>query len=212
MIESVPRTDLIALTADKDAEYTLRGLLSRPGALGIRPITIDWIRSPEHDPGVLKQASALLRLYLRTHAYALVLMDREGCGKEDRSREQLETSIERDLSRNGWGDRARVIVLDPELEIWVWADSPDVDTVLGWQDRQPALRDWLVSKGMLEVGTIKPRRPKEAMQQALRTVSKPRSSDTFQKLASVVGLQSCSDPAFYKLRSTLQAWFPAEGK
>jgi hypothetical protein len=212
MSEAILQTDLVVLTADKDAECTLRGLFSRPEALGIRPITVDWIRSPDHDPGVLKQASSLLRLYLRTHAHALVLMDREGCGREKQSREDLEQSLDEDLARNGWGDRARAIVLDPELEIWVWADSPDVEAVLGWQGRQLRLYDWLTNKGMLHAGATKPRRPKEAMQEVLRTVSKARSSAVFQELATVVGLQRCTDPAFGKLRSTLQSWFPAGAK
>ena len=35
------RKDLVVLAADKDMEYALKGLLSRPQALGIRKIEVD---------------------------------------------------------------------------------------------------------------------------------------------------------------------------
>ena len=31
-------------------------------------------------------------------------------------------NVETDLSRNGWADRTKAIVIDPELEVWVWGD------------------------------------------------------------------------------------------
>ena len=55
----------------------------------------------------------------------------------------------------------------------------------------------------------KPVRPKEAAEAALRKVRRPRSSNIYRKLAEVVSLQLCTDPAFLKLKSILQNWFPA---
>ena len=44
--------DLVILAADKDLEFALRGMLSRPEALGIRPVeaNTDIFVEPEHDP------------------------------------------------------------------------------------------------------------------------------------------------------------------
>ncbi len=112
------------------------------------------------------------------------------------------------LAANGWPDRALAIVLDPEVEVWVWADSPVVDDVMGWAGRTPALRDWLIAKGYLQGGESKPRRPKEAFEHALRLVPKARSSALFLSLAEGVSVNRCSDEAFLRLRDTLARWFP----
>lgn len=138
----------------------------------------------------------------------IVLADRHGCGRETRSREELESGMERNLQSSGWDQRAAAIVIDPELEIWMWADSPHVDQALGWRERTPDLNTWLRAQGYLEPGQSKPRRPQEAMDAALRLAGKRRSSAIFQEIATKVSLSRCTDTAFLKLRRTLQNWFP----
>jgi hypothetical protein len=139
-----------------------------------------------------------------------VIFDREGCGNERESREKLEVEVEDRLRQNGWNDRARAVVIDPELESWVWSDSPEVEAALGWRGRSPELRSWLIGSGFLHEGATKPERPKEAVEAALRVVRKPRSSAIYQELAGSVSLRRCSDAAFAKLRLTLQEWFPGQ--
>lgn len=141
---------------------------------------------------------------------ALVLLDREGSGKETLSREEMEADIEHRLAISGWGDRAVAVVFDPELEIWVWSDSPQVDEVLGWGARTPNLRTWLVEKVWLQPGEIKPARPKEALEDVLRQVRRARSSAIYLELAQKVSFQKCTDPAFLKLKHYLQDWLPKE--
>lgn len=77
-------TDLIALVADSNMENTLRGLLSRHQALGIRPITYDIFRHDKRDPGCWTDAHNYLRPYTRQYRYAMVLFDHEGSGQESR--------------------------------------------------------------------------------------------------------------------------------
>ena len=60
---------------------------------------------------------------------------------------------------------------------------------------------------MLDAEDVKPSKPKEAVELALRHVGKPRSSALFKSLAESVGLRRCTDAAFLKLRATLSAWF-----
>jgi len=115
--------------------------------------------------------------------------------------------MEERLEANLWNGRAAAIVIDPELEIWAWANSPHVARVLGWSDLE--LRDWLQAKGFLLPGQSKPVKPKEAWNQALRMRKKPRSNAFFEDLAQRVTLTGCVDPAFGKLKTTLQGWFPA---
>ncbi|HEY4589423.1 MAG TPA: hypothetical protein VII86_09345, partial [Thermoanaerobaculia bacterium] len=100
------------------------------------------------------------------------------------------------------------VVISPELESWVWSDSPHVERALGW-DRGPApLRSWLQEKGLLEAGAAKPAQPKEAVELALKTVRTPRSSSIYLELARSVSTDRCTDPAFLKLKRCLREWFP----
>jgi len=200
--------DLVVLVADKNIEFALRGLLSRPQALGIRLPDYTLYVHPERDPGCLRKAAPFLRPYACCFRYALVVLDREGCGRQERTRAELETEIEAGLAGAGWENRAAAVVLDPELEAWIWSDSPEVDRVLGWAELPP-LRTWLRSQGFT-FSAHKPDRPKEAVEAALRFVRRPRSSAIFRELAERVSLERCRDPAFAKLRQCLGNWFPAE--
>jgi hypothetical protein len=56
-------------------------------------------------------------------------------------------------------------------------------------------------------GKVKPARPKEAVEGALRIVKKPISSSIYAELVRRVSLEHCVDPAFMKLKSNLQGWF-----
>ena len=201
-------SDLVVLTADKDMKFALEGLLNRPWALGIRPVAADFFNHPERDSGCLLRADAFLRPFVRRFAHAIVMFDLEGCGIENKTREELEQKVASALSRSGWADRAAVIVIDPELENWVFSDSPEVDAAMGWGGNNAPLRTWLVDQNYLGAGEIKPVRPKEAMEAALRHVRMPRSSSIYGRLAEQVGIGRCTDNAFQKLKATLRAWFP----
>jgi len=204
---SSERRDLILLVADKNIEHAVKGLLSRPEALGIHPIASDVIPHPERDPGCLLRAPEFLRSFRQRYRHALVLLDREGSGRDETSRLELEADLEKRLSGD-WVQRSAAVVLDPELEAWIWSDSPHVESVLGWQGRTPDLRSWLVESGFCKEKVAKPARPKEAMEKALRLAGKPRSSALYLQLAREVSFQRCLDPAFGKFKQTLQSWFP----
>lgn len=203
------KRDLLVLVADRNMEMAVRGVLARRKSLGIRQVTADVRRHPEHDCGCRQGGVEFLSVFVGQYQHALLVFDREGCGQEDPA-ERIESELEGALATTGWGDHAAVVVPDPELEIWVWSDSPHVERELGWSGRQPTLREWLCEKGFLGAGQIKPARPKEAMQAALREVGKSRSSALFAALAERVSLKKCEDRAFLKLRATLACWFSAE--
>lgn len=206
-----PQYDLAILVADKDAEWTVRSLLERSTALGIRKPTYERILThPSHDPGVFLGSHDMLRQFANRCRYALVLFDREGCGQEKLARADLELQVEQQLAKCGWGDRAAAVALDPELEIWVWSDSPHVDDVCGWKGHEPSLREWLLAHKWLSDGTVKPERPKEALKAALRQVNVAFSASLFGKLAERVSLKRCTDPALQKLLTVLQGWFPPD--
>ncbi|HHV75651.1 MAG TPA: hypothetical protein GXX41_13655 [Thermoanaerobacterium sp.] len=202
--------DLAILVADKNMEYTIKGLLTRPQALGIRQLTFDCFVHPEHDPGCLLRGHDFLRSMINSHTHALIMLDHEGCGRETLSRKELEKQIEERLSRSGWGDRAAAIVISPELEIWVWSDSPHLDRIMGWAGKETDLRSWLLQENLIEGRRGKPKEPKRAFEQALKLAGKARSSSLFYQLAKSVSLDNCVNQAFVKLKATLKKWFSTE--
>lgn len=207
MIDLAGHKDLIVLVADADTEFAIRGILSRSAALGIRSVSYDPRRHVGRDPGCRSKAADFLRSFANLYAHAIVIFDREGSGS-NAPRDEIEREVERKLEVSGWGNRAAVVVIDPEIESWVWARSPHVEHVLGWYQNSPELNVWLVQKGFLRTQSIKPHRPKEAMLAVLQETGTPRSASLFAKLAESVTLTKCEDPAFLKLRSTLVRWFP----
>lgn len=201
--------DLVVLTADKNWMAALKGLFSRPQALGIRPIKTETIQHPRKDPGCVNEGVAFLSNFSEQYHYGLLIFDYEGCGKEKTdSPRELQDALNEQLFRSRWGDRARTIILSPELEAWVWSGSPHVDEVVGWRGRQPSLRAWLTGQELLQAGEAKPNHPKRAFEAALQEVRKRRSSSLYQQIAERVSLNRCQDPSFLEFKSILSNWFP----
>ena len=200
--------DLVVLVADTDAEWTVRTLLEhRYHALGIRTIAFKVFRHPQRDAGVFLHAHEFLRDYVGQASHAMVLLDLEGSGRETLLPSEMEAQIEDKLSRNGWApEQIAAIVLEPELEIWVWAPSPHVAEVVGLE--AAALQHILEQTPRRAHG--KPQRPKETLLRALHQSKRPFSARLFQELAQRVSLR-CSERSFVKFRDTLQRWFPPEG-
>lgn len=204
------REDLVVLVADKDMQMALEGILSRTRSIPIRPVRFQIYRHPERDPGCRGKGVEFLRGVQSRFAHALLLFDREGSGSGSVLRATMEAELESGLSQSGWGGRGRAIVIDPELEAWVWSDSPQVETTLGWTGASPSLRDWLHSEGFLGERSVKPRDPKTAYLAALKEKRIGRSASIFRELAETVSFDRCRDGAFRKLVATLREWFPPE--
>ena len=102
-----------------------------------------------------------------------------------------------------------MIIIDPELETWVWIDPSHVPHVIGWSADQ-SLPDWLVEKKFLDLPTqVKPSRPKLALDAALCHIKNKHKSEIFFKFAEKISFRNCTDPAFLKLLTRLRKWFPA---
>ena len=139
--------DLVILAADKDLEFALRGMLSRPEALGMRTVEEDIFVHPEHDPACALRGVDFLDNLSGQYRYSLLIFDHEGSGKEATVPQELQESLNAEFASSAWGNRARAIVLSPELEMWIWSDSPHIDEVVGWKNRNPRLRSWLIELG-----------------------------------------------------------------
>jgi len=203
--------DLVILVPDKDIEATMIGLLTRTASLNIRPIDAQIYTHPERDPGCYNSSADFLRPFSTFFDYAMVVFDRHGCGHEDLEREAIETTVSSKLAVSGWQGRNEVVVLDPEIEIWVWSDSPWVQRILGWDETISNMRDWLEEKNYLNSGDNKPIAPKEALEETLRYLKRPKSPSLFLDLATQISLNRCTDSSFNKFRSTMSHWFTVEG-
>ncbi len=199
--------DLVILVADKNTQFVLEGLLQRPFALNIRQINYDIFIHPMRDPGVYNNAAQFLRPFINQYRYALVSLDREGSGQEDKEAAQISAEIQKDLNRNGWQDRCEVIVFDPELEIWAWVNSEHLAQNLGWPNVRD-LKEFIQGKGIWTTGRSKPERPKEAIEHGLREKGIQRSSAIYKKIAERVSFRGCEDRSFLRFTSVLRRWFP----
>lgn len=200
--------DLVILVPCNPLRLVVATLLERHQSLQIRRVDFRIYNHPESDPGCCQGSAGYLRPFLPTHACAMVLFDKQGCGREAVETPDLERTVREQLAREGWDERADVIVIDPELEVWVWSDSPEVERCLGWEGRRPSLREWLGQKGLWEPGSAKPSDPKAAMKLALQESHKGPQAAAFARLARSVGLRRCSDRAFLRFREVLRRWFP----
>ncbi|MDI6755744.1 MAG: hypothetical protein QME78_15275 [Thermodesulfobacteriota bacterium] len=198
--------DLVVLIPDKNTRSVVEGLFQRKEALGIRHIEYDIYIHPGRDPGVYQQAVAFLRTFLNQYRYALVFLDREGSGQEHKTADNISSDIQKSLDINGWGERSNVIVFEPELEIWSWVNSPRFAKILGWHNF-PKMKKFIVEHNLWEIESAKPKRPKEAIEIALREKRIPRSSSIYKEIAETVSFRNCTDEAFIKFRDTLVAWF-----
>jgi hypothetical protein len=200
--------DLVIVVADKDIEQAVLGLLTRAPSLGIRPaLAMKVLVHPQRDPGVFKSGHDLIATFSDTASHALLILDHAWSGAPATPVE-AETSVE-ERCAPAWRDRARCVCIEPEVEAWVWSDSPHVASALGWSSLTE-LRTWLEREGLWGPAEHKPRDPKAAFQRATRERGRVPSSAIFNKLASSVGLARCTDRAFLRLRETLTTWFPSQ--
>lgn len=208
------RRPVVFLVADKNMEAMVKGFLTRDGfhlSLGCDSFSFDpredlFVAAGHNDPGLFKKAGELTRGFQETHDHLVVLLDAAWDGSPGAA--VIAAQMTADLAHGGWAEaRFAVVVIDPELENWVWATSPHVALSLGW-DREEGLREWLEARGQWEGGATKPADPKGAVEDVLREIRQPRSSAIYRELASRVSPLGCADHALTRLFEVLRAWFP----
>ena len=210
--------DLVILTADSTMTHVLRAFFKRQHfeqSLGCGVIDIDPETEILHIPsftdgGLHTHAHELLRSYLTSHQHALVLLDKQFGG--ERPAEIVRDDIAGNLRRNGWNDeshKALVIVIDPELEVWLWQDSPNVEHAIG---APIGLRDRLKEQGDWPEAHPKPLKPKETLQSQIKANRAGPPTQAYCRIASTVSPKRCQDPSFQDFRDQLRAWFPIQGE
>lgn len=201
--------DLVILVADKNAQFALRGALRRQKALGVRTISHEFRMHPGRDGGVRIGGVDVLARERRRFSHALLVFDLEGSGAgEGQSAIDLEAGLDARLEAL-WGPNAKSIVITPEVDTWLWGADNALSEVLRWPSEVGGMRGWLQHKGFAFDANGKPKRPKEALEAMIPIHRQPRSSALYEKITGKISLRRCTDPAFLRLRETLQGWFPA---
>ena len=200
--------DLVCVVADKQIKATIEGLLQRPRALGIRDIDAAVLLHPNHDPGCYDRPTDILQGYRNAAEHALIILDHAWEGVPADSGPDLEALIDKKLREANMAGWAVPLVIEPELEAWVFSTSPHVADVLGWRGERSTFRRTLEEQNLWNAEHLKPADPKAALEYVLGKTGKSRSSSLFRKLASRVNTAGCQDRAFLRLRELLQGWFP----
>jgi hypothetical protein len=203
--------DLLLLTADKDAEFTLKSLINKIIIVeNINQISFDIITHPQRDPGVAKQTIEYIRPYITDYRFVIILYDHEGSGKESIEKAELESSMENDLANNGWREKNTCILFEPELESWLWVNKQHLHSLVDWQNDQD-IYQWINKNGFDSINNSnKPTRPKEAFEAVLKHQKIPRSSSLYSKLAETASYQNCIDDSFDKFIKKIREWFSKE--
>ncbi|MBI2729319.1 MAG: hypothetical protein HYX40_00950 [Sphingobacteriales bacterium] len=199
--------DLVVIVADGTIQKVLEELLRRVAvSSNTNNFTFDVISNIGHDAGCYNDSHEILINFVNQYFYAMVVFDKEGSGVEEKPRTTIEEDVESLLDKNGWAGRNSVIVIDPELENWIWQNSPHVENAFGWNSTDN-LYAWCYGHGIIAQGESKPFRPKESLQRILKETKTPFSSSIHKKIAEKVSYKNCQDPAFVKLTKTLYEWF-----
>lgn len=208
MSERAARRDLVVVVPDDPIRLSVAGILARADALGTTKIAADFRLEPGRDPGCYRRGHLLIQSEAQRYRHALIVFDQAWDGTPGGPPEGIEQEVEARL-RPHWGDRARCVVIAPEVEAWVFSTSPHVAGVLGWPSKE-ALRAFLLQRGLWTEGHAKPKDPKAAMLQALRQQQVKPSAALFGELAQRVSLERCVDRSFLRLRDSIKEWFQAE--
>ena len=192
--------DLVVLVADKNMQFALQGAFGRPQALGVRPFTYEFRVHMGRDGGVRTTGADVLAREEIRFSHALMLLDFEGCGQEDGDALLVETQLDKKL-HTVWADRAKSIVIAPEVDVWLWGNDNVLRDALHWP-QDGAIRDWLRGKGFEFNAGDKPLRPKEALD-AMRPIHKQaRSSARAAPSRRQIPRRSRTVSAFGRSRET----------
>ncbi len=206
--------DCVFLLADSNMKGAFEGFLSREvfhRGIGCGPFQFDAnedlvVASGDNDPGLFTRGHELLRPYQNTHQHAIMVLDTAWDGSP--GAERIRDKVSANMLESGWErDRFHVVVIDPELEVWIWQQNPHVATALGFESVDGLMADTLLVDAWIR-GQAKPKDPKETLEAILKKKRIPRSSAIYKGITSKVSVRQCQDSAFLTMLETLRGWFP----
>lgn len=209
--------ECIFLLADSNMQAAFEGFLSREGfhqSLGCGPFDFDprldiKVAAGDNDPGLFTRGHELLRPFQSSHYRAVIVLDAKWEGSP--GAEAIKQHLTEQIQSTGWEeDSFQVIVIDPELENWIWQQNDHVARGLGFDNANALITDSDIRQVWPD-GATKPIQPKAILETVLKKKHIPRSSAIYKRITSQVSVKRCQDGAFHELLATLKTWFPVEG-
>lgn len=212
--------DIVFLVADGEMQATVEGFFENP-AFDTRlqcarfefDTKQDLIKHPGKDPGVYQAGHNLLKSYIETHNYAVVMVDFAfNDNLQTMDYLQFCETIKVNMRAVGWpDDRFSVMAINPELEVLMWqADTRRIEPVFDYPGASGSLRAWLQERNLWHADDLKPTDPKAAID-AVRGQNwgrKKSHSQLFKRIARDVSFKGCVDESFTCLLQQIQAWYP----
>lgn len=209
--------DCIFLLADANMRAAFEGFFSRSGfhkRLGCGAFEFDprqdiKVAAGDNDPGLYTRGHELLRPFQSSHHRAVVVLDAKWEGSP--GAEAIKQHLTEQIQSTGWKNGTfQVIVIDPELENWIWQQNDHVARGLGFENSSALMAEADIQRAWPD-GASKPTQPKETLESVLKKKRIPRSSAIYKKITSQVSIRRCRDGAFQELVEALRDWFPDEG-
>ena len=125
------RPELVVLVADLDIEQAVKGLFDRrteapeSGGFATSSCVTPWLGMV-----AFKRANTVLAIQFRSSVSCIGPFDRAWDGAPSNDARNAWLRMSRSSLPRRWGDRARCVVLDPEIEVWRFL-TPHVDRTLG---------------------------------------------------------------------------------
>jgi len=198
--------DLFILCADSDMKSVLESLIKRlTERQKIREISYEIIRAYGRDSGVYKKAHELVRGKDSEYEKCLVLFDYKGSGAR-KPVADTEDEVKNNIIRNSnySQDDVEVIVIDPELEIWIWKGWIHFHRLSERTERRKII-EWLREHEV--PNSYKPDEPKDLFEKFCRHFRVKKSSANYRRISEKTSLRGCTDRAFNKFMNALTRWF-----
>ncbi len=215
--------DIVFLVADGEMQATVEGFFENPAfdqrlqcARFEFDTKQDLIKHPRMDPGVYQDGHNLLKSYVDTHNYAVVMVDFAfNDNMQTMNYQKFCDTIKANMRAAGWPDeRFFVMAINPELEILMWqADTSRIEHIFDYpREREGiSLRAWLQQRSFWDAEDLKPADPKAAIDK-VRSQGwgrKKTHSQLFKRIAKEVSFRGCVDQSFNGLLQQIQTWYPA---
>jgi hypothetical protein len=167
------------------------------------------VRNGNTDGGIHRRVHALLRTYLPSHQNAVVILDKNFGARLPAA--VVREEILNNLLHNGWSaECVEVVVIDPELEVWLWQrGNPHVVRAFKYNSAV-SLEEFLATEGFWPSVAGKPVKPKEAAGLLLRRYRAGPPIVVYPRIIENISVRGCQDPAFNLLASALRRWFPLD--
>lgn len=161
------------------------------------------------DGGLWRHAHSNLAPFLGEYRHAVIVLDADF--EPHPGVETLREDITNNMRAAGWDeDSFCVVVIDKELEAWLWAPNLNVAQAFGHDDFDK-MRDALAAKNLWNAGAAKPNDLKAARNLASKLGGRKTGGPIFRSVFGSISSRACDrcqEAGFNTLRTALQTWFP----